>query len=855
MNKQLIQLLGAGVVSSALIGCGGVDGSNAENRRALDNQNRDEATLPARNISQSVSAGTQGLCSGMRPDNCNNYAKYAQLNIFSTIPAAEVDFLTPPQFAVTEQRIAAIETNIEGTTWDADRLANLQRALTALLENPQDEEEINVYDGLVDGDLNFYLRNGILDAENNIAYFGEAPAGFETDLDILFDVWEEIEDQANDQTAAEFEAVRVSLQAGDSLAGDTHTINSDRLAKTKAFTGWANPADVALILDELALDQTGLAKDEIVSQFQAVSVPSLDLVINDTQTVYDDLLSEDGLGSPNEPWPLYEAFVSGDTYVLNQNRIDRLVDNTFASAATVTSTLAIINEMKKVKDLYDFSDGGEYADRNSAYAAFKADFLAAGPVSLTAGEIAFSGFNSAEQSAVTAYFKDRPETDKREVAAVADSKDRGDLVVYFDKLAADIKNFAGDDAKVGIYTAANANPYQMAEIYGSIFELKGLDVQWIPSDASLQDAASCDDLYGDVAVQAGVAGLELDYPELAAQHLAACNDPTLITDAINAVDAIYIPYEQRFEVVDGEEVEVIDEHSTKGTASLSGADYTLIETRYNSGELFIAASGAGSELLVDTSVADDRTSDYFEYNALLTAPFSGSTGLSTFDFGIIETEVEDTAKLVRLMALAQDQNVVAYGLTAETSVRVEPVADSTNVNLVVSGNGLYLIDSITRNGDSLISTNVNFLTEGDIIVVDSADNSIVDIQVAQFKTAGLDLGVDFMRETTAPCNNAEEEEGAEEIPACRMFADNGLAQGLVDYYTLPASASVQGLAQTHTELDIDGTDYDVTIEWTRAAESSEGADDGSKLLSNPARSQVTLLNFELEVSAVATPAS
>jgi len=426
---------------------------------------------------------------------------------------------------------------------------------------------------------------------------------------------------------------------------------------------------------------------------------------------------------------------SQDRYSLLEEDFDYLKSQSTGDAALVSQTIAVLEAIVATgRTEYIYGAGEEFADRAAAYAQLSTDFQAitvatSNALNTTTGATLFAGFDSLQQDAITAYFLDRPETRLREIAVVNDSVSK-EAKGYFNGLVQDAVRMGGEDAKVGIMTINNVNPYESYDAYASIFELAGLEVSWVPVDAASviaqSDMNDCANLALEVADQSGEAALEVAYADLYAQHLAACQDPSLITAKVNGLDAIFI--------TGGDQVLGMD-------ALVDGADtewFTDLKARYAAGNLLIAGTSAGAAIAVDGNMFTGGSA----LEALETsAEVDATAGLGVFPYGIVDTHTDERGRVARIAkALMQTGTDLGFGINEAGSLRVAKVSD-TEVTMLVGGNGAFVVDAsnATALGKNISNLELHYLSNGDLITLDPTTNTI-SVTFASTKTSNNDAG-------------------------------------------------------------------------------------------------------------------
>lgn len=845
MSNQLIKLVGVSLLSSAIAACGGADKPSSSNS-IVDSGSG--VTPLENNYSLSLEGGNTGLCTSLALANCNNYFTYASSKIYSdAIPESSVAIAElPPKYVISQERIDNMETLIEGATWDADRLANMNQILGYLLENPQDAAGENIYDSIVKDagtdNLRDFITNAVFDASGAYAEYGSEPAGFVTVIDGYEDAWNVL----TDEEMAAFEAAVI---LGSEPTPITHTVSSEKIASLKAsgLFDTAEKADLDSIFNDATLTALSAVEiGELQAAFNAIELGSERLVATTytAQSVFDDLM----VGYPDypgEPDPLYsylhlgssskyslaqddldymageidtDAAIAADVkaktiavlkevaklngtdfaygdgqvyadraaaydalatafkavevaeltgagvfaaqeahypdypgepddlyshlhigsqtkYSLVQEDFDYLQGESTASIALQVQTIAILKEIANTRTEYVYGAGEEFADRAAAYAQLSADFQAVALASINAFDIKtgaslYAGFNTLQKAAVTEYFVDRPSTRLREIAAVNDSTS-AEAKGYFNNLVRDVVRMGGADAKVGIMTINNANPYDAYDAYASIFELAGIEVSWIPVDAASVIAQSednaCGNLELEIAYQADQAALEVAYSDLYAQHLAACQDPSLITAKINDLDAIFI--------TGGDQLLGMDALVDGGTDT---EWFTALKTRYAAGDLLISGTSAGAAIAVDGNMFAGGSA----LEALqTTADLEANAGLGVFPYGILDTHTDERGRVARIAkALMQTNTVLGFGLSEASSLRVASVS-ATEVKMQVGGLGVYLVDATDalEAGSDITGLKLSHLSEGDVITLNPTTNAYT-ITLAASKSSANDAG-------------------------------------------------------------------------------------------------------------------
>jgi len=422
-----------------------------------------------------------------------------------------------------------------------------------------------------------------------------------------------------------------------------------------------------------------------------------------------------------KPYDLYTSLHIGtqSRYSLVEEDFDYLRSKSYASPALQVQTIAILEAIAQTRTVYVYGDGAEFADRDAAYAQLSADFQAVALASMNAFDIKtgaslYAGFSSIQQGAVSEYFQDRSATRLVEVAAVNDSSS-AQAKGYFNNLIRDVLRMGGNDAKVGIMTINNSNPYDAVDAYSSVFSQAGIEVSWVPVDAASVIAQgeenACANLALEVAYQANQTALEVAYPALYAQHLAACQEPNLIAAKINELDAIFI--------TGGDQTLGMDALVT----SNGNTDWlNALHARYAAEDVLIAGTSAGAAMAVTANMITGGS----PLDALKgTASLDEEGGLGVFPYGILDTHTDERGRVARIArALVQTNTPLGFGINEASSLRVAKVSE-TQVTLLVGGNGVYLVDatSATTAGNDIAALTLHHLSEGDVITLNPVDNT------------------------------------------------------------------------------------------------------------------------------------
>ncbi len=231
-------------------------------------------------------------------------------------------------------------------------------------------------------------------------------------------------------------------------------------------------------------------------------------------------------------------------------------------------------------------------------------------------------------------------------------------------------------------TINNSNPYDAVDAYSSVFSQAGIEVSWVPVDAASVIAQgeenACANLALEVAKQANTSALEVAYPALFAQHLAACQQPDVITAKINELDAIFITGGDQSL---GMDALVASNGNTQW--------FNALQTRHAAADLLVAGTSAGAAMAVQGNMITGGS----PLDALKgTANLSENGGLGVFPYGILDTHTDERGRVARIArALVQTNTPLGFGINEASSLRVAKVS-ATQVTMLVGGNGVYLVD-------------------------------------------------------------------------------------------------------------------------------------------------------------------
>jgi cyanophycinase len=289
-------------------------------------------------------------------------------------------------------------------------------------------------------------------------------------------------------------------------------------------------------------------------------------------------------------------------------------------------------------------------------------------------------------------------------------------------------------------TSSSNNSYDAVDYYVEVFNQAGADAEWLPVDRAYQDARTlerCDLLDALHSGYASDAHVSLLFPDYAAKHLAACEDPQSVLDMIASADALFINGGGQRRSLDALMPLVNGERSDSN-------EMALIRERFEKGELLVGGTSAGTAVqgggylndaanvnpMIDGGQSYDVTQSGFDEGIVV---FEGGLGL--FNFGITDTHFSERARESRLVKLSEQTDVrFGFGVDETTALFVDKKENEEGAYAImrVLGKGGVFISDI---GESTINSaanetldienvRVHYVIEGDTVYLNAEEETL-----------------------------------------------------------------------------------------------------------------------------------
>lgn len=251
-------------------------------------------------------------------------------------------------------------------------------------------------------------------------------------------------------------------------------------------------------------------------------------------------------------------------------------------------------------------------------------------------------------------------------------------------------------ARIGVITASSEDAKDSYLFYAQVMKQAGsAEVVWIPVDLGYRksvDQNGCDKLLQNIEEAYLFYGSEVRYPELTKQHLAACQDPKSVLDAVNGLTGFFF--------AGG------DQAKHKGaliTGGVDSAEMAAIRARIVGGEAALSGTSAGTAVACSPPMISGGET----YDALVRGAhplpcatcsvddliFDAAGGLGLFSYGTLDSHFSQRGRQGRLIRLASDTATPwAFGVDENTALVVTH-ADTPEARMEVIGqNGVSIFD-------------------------------------------------------------------------------------------------------------------------------------------------------------------
>lgn len=290
--------------------------------------------------------------------------------------------------------------------------------------------------------------------------------------------------------------------------------------------------------------------------------------------------------------------------------------------------------------------------------------------------------------------------------------------------AAMLQPLAGKNKpRLALVTAAARNSYEPIERYMGAFEQAGVEVTWLPIDAVVARAQAdkqCHELETLRRKMQGTYDRDRVNAPRHQQQVQFCNDATAWENILGQAHGVFF--------VDGRadrlrDAFILDQEPSRLMRVLLG--------RYLQGSLIIGAEGHASAALVGANMITNGTSA----EALKTGAYAQKAppelcdldqscprdlgpnsltyeamgGLGIFNFGILDTDMSEAGRQVRMMRVAQATGTpLAIGIDRHTALFVNT---ARGYFAVQGDNGIFVAEGAQGN-DALLASNFHYLRHG-----------------------------------------------------------------------------------------------------------------------------------------------
>lgn len=308
-----------------------------------------------------------------------------------------------------------------------------------------------------------------------------------------------------------------------------------------------------------------------------------------------------------------------------------------------------------------------------------------------------------------------------------------------------------------LVTAAQRMSYAPIEKYTSFFEQAGAQVLWLPLDsivARAQVHQKCQDLEQHRRDVLGVFDRDRVYPQRHQEQVDYCQSKTAWQDALGQAQAVYF--------VDGHaellrNAFVVDQEPTPLFRVLTG--------RYLEGSLVVGAEGAAANAMVASNMLTHGTSRsaMAEGAHARKAPaalcdldnscprdlgphsltYEAMGGLALYPFGIVDTQLSDKGRQIRMMRLAQTTGApLAIGIDSRTALMLNTARGYFEV---VGEGGAFIVENAMGN-EELLASSFHYLRNGSHGAITKAGvNDLILAPQASHRQESLTI--DFLDDT------------------------------------------------------------------------------------------------------------
>jgi len=251
-------------------------------------------------------------------------------------------------------------------------------------------------------------------------------------------------------------------------------------------------------------------------------------------------------------------------------------------------------------------------------------------------------------------------------------------------------------ARIGLITSSSEDAKDSYLFYAQVMKQAGAaEVVWIPVDLGYRksvDQSGCERLVQNIEEAYQLYGSELRYPELTTQHLAACQDPRSVLDAMSGLTGFFFGGG--------------DQAKHKGSLISGGGDtpeMAAIRARIEGGKAVLGGTSAGTAVECGPPmIAGGETYDALVGGAHPTPCaackeedliFDAAGGLGLFSYGTLDSHFSQRGRQGRLIRLASDTGTKrAFGVDENTALVVTD-PDTPEARLEVIGqHGVTVLD-------------------------------------------------------------------------------------------------------------------------------------------------------------------
>ncbi|TRX55169.1 cyanophycinase [Thalassomonas sp. M1454] len=293
----------------------------------------------------------------------------------------------------------------------------------------------------------------------------------------------------------------------------------------------------------------------------------------------------------------------------------------------------------------------------------------------------------------------------------------------------------GKKPKVVVLTASARDPFEAADFYQSVFEQAGANSQWLPLDATLNQAwqspniTVCDNLEKLRLEQNGSTNRAVVYPDLVEQQKQACLNPALILEAIKNADGVFINggdqslTRKAFINNDGTENQILTAIKQKlnqgklivggtsaGTAVMSGNSYLNSPTVMVSNGTSEAALNRGAKADMLPVEGCQKTNQCAQNLLNTDLTYNSQGGLGLVNFAIMDTHFSERGRQGRVAVLAKHTNAsFVLGVDEATAAVIDwPTQDKPIQFKVIGAKGVFVLQPKAER-----VANIHYLTRGD----------------------------------------------------------------------------------------------------------------------------------------------